>query len=476
MMRAIDLQTIADATNGQLLGENSPVNNFTLDSREVGLGDVFVAVKGDHNDGHSFVDMASKKGAIAALVERQQVVSIPQLIVQDTRQALVDIAKLNRQAFKGKVLAITGSSGKTTCKNMLSGILLTAGNVCATKGNFNNEVGLPLTVQAINDSHDFAVLEMGAAKEGDIAYLADIAQPSTTAITNIGAAHIEGFGSLENTASTKAAIYDALPDEGWAIINIDDDFSNFFMQRVQTQKDNGRLLSCSMHSAKANFFASDIQQSDSGLTFTININTAADQQVIPVALNFLGQHNIYNALLAVAMAKTLDVTNDAIIHGLSTVYPERGRLSLCQSANNLTLIDDSYNANPASMEAAIDVLNVLSQKLQKQAILVVGDMAELGTKAVEFHCHIGRYAAQQGIPHLYAVGEYAENMVSSYNQQQGSDSLEFESKLGLARYLLSDVCADALVLVKGSRSAAMDEIVDLLAVNKDHDLEGVDAC
>ena len=476
MMRAIDLQTIADATNGQLLGNNSQINNITIDSRDVGFGDMFVAVKGEHNDGHSFVDMAAQKGAIAALVEQQQPVSIPQLIVQDTRQALVDIAKLNRQAFKGKVLAVTGSSGKTTCKNMLSGILSAAGNVCATKGNFNNEIGLPLTVQAINDSHDYAVLEMGAAKAGDIAFLAEIAQPSTTAVTNIGAAHIEGFGNLEKTASTKAAIYDVLPDEGWAVINLDDDFSNFFVQRVKTQQDNGRLLSCSMRSAEANFFASDIRQGESGLTFTININTAAEQKTLPVSLNFLGQHNIYNALLAVAMAKTLDITNDEVTQGLSMVYPERGRLSLCQSANNLTLIDDSYNANPASMEAAIDVLTALSKKLQKSAILAVGDMAELGVESIEFHRHIGRYAAKQGIQGLCAVGEYAGAIVSSYDQQQGSDSLQFTSKQALARYLLSDICADSLVLVKGSRSAAMNEVVDLLAVDKESACEGVNAC
>ena len=476
MMRVIDLQTMADATNGQLLGNNSQINNITIDSRDVGLGDMFVAVKGERDDGHSFVGMAAQKGAIAALVERQQAVSIPQLIVQDTRQALVDIAKLNRQMFKGKVLAITGSSGKTTCKNMLSSILSIAGNVCATKGNFNNEIGLPLTVQAINDSHEFAVLEMGAAKAGDIAFLADIAQPSTTAVTNIGAAHIEGFGNLEETASTKGAIYDALPDEGWAVVNLDDDFSNFFVRRLKAQQDNGRLLSCSMRSAEANFFASDIRQGESGLTFTMNINTAAEQQAIPIALNFLGQHNIYNALLAVAMAKTLDVTNDHVTQGLSMAYPERGRLSLCQSANNQTLIDDSYNANPASMEAAIDVLTALSKKLKKSAILVVGDMAELGVESIEFHRHIGRYAAKQGIQRLCAVGVYAGTIVSSYDQQQGSDSLQFSSKQALAKYLLSDICGDSLVLVKGSRSAAMDEVVDLLAVDKEDNFEGVNAC
>ena len=476
MMNAIDLQTIADATNGQLLGKNNQIKNITIDSREVGLGDMFVAVKGEHDDGHGFVEMAAKKGAIAALVERQQAVSIPQLIVQDTRQALVDIAKLNRQMFKGKVLAITGSSGKTTSKNMLSGILSTSGNVCATKGNFNNEIGLPLTMQAINDSHEFAVLEMGAAKAGDIAYLADIAQPSATAVTNIGVAHIEGFGSLEETASTKAAIYDALPEEGWAVVNLDDDFSNFFVQRLKTQKDNGRLLSFSMRSAKANFFASDIRQGESGLTFTMNINTDAEQQAIPIALNFLGQHNIYNALLAVAMAKTLDITNDKVAQGLSMAYPERGRLSLCQSANNLTLIDDSYNANPASMEAAIDVLTALSEKLQKSAILVVGDMAELGVESIELHRHVGRYAAKQGIQRLFAVGEYAGTVVSSYDQQQGLDSLKFSSKQALAKYLLSDICRNSLVLVKGSRNAAMDEVVDLLAVDEEGAFKGVNAC
>ena len=470
MMSVIDLQSIADATNSQFTGVNGLVNNIVIDSRKVEQGDVFVAIKGNRHDGHGFVNIAAQKGAIGALVEEEQTVSIPQFIVHNARQALADIAKLNRQAFIGKVLAVTGSSGKTTCKNMLAAILSNAGEVCATKGNFNNELGLPLTVQAINDNHNFAVLEMGAAKSGDIAYLADIAQPSTAAVTNIGAAHIKGFGSLEKTASTKAEIYDALPDDGWAIVNIDDVFSNLFLQRVKIQKDNGRLLSCSMLSNKANFFASNIQQGEAGLTFTININTKAEQKAIPVELNFLGKHNIYNALIAVAMAKTLTITNEDIMTGLATVYPERGRLSRVKAANKLTLIDDSYNANPASMEAAIDVLSTLSKKLQKTAILVVGDMAELGDEATEFHRHIGHHAAQQGIQSLFAIGDYAGSMLSAYKLNQGALPIKFECKQVLTQCLLSSSCEGAVVLIKGSRSAAMNEIVDLLSVDKNNTL------
>tara|TARA_B100000767_G_C19763263_1_gene536212 strand:+ start:749 stop:2179 length:1431 start_codon:yes stop_codon:yes gene_type:complete len=476
MMSVIDLQAIAKVTNSQFSGKNSQVKNISIDSRKVQLGDVFIAIKGNRNDGHCFVDVAIQRGAVAVMVEKEQAVNVPQLIVKNTRQALGDIAKLNREAFNGKVVAITGSSGKTTCKNMLKAILSTVGHVCATEGNFNNEIGLPLTVQRITDSHDFAVLEMGAAKLGDIASLTDVAQPLISAVTNIGAAHIAGFGCLENTASTKSAIYNALPHDGWAIVNLDDNFSHLFLERVKAQKKNDRLLTCSLHSSEANIFATDIQQNDSGLQFTININTRSEKNLIPIELHFLGLHNIYNALLAAAMAKSLGLHDDNIAVGLSAVFPERGRLSSIQAANNLTVIDDSYNANPASVKAAIDVLATLSKQLQKPSILVVGDMAELGDEAIEHHHHVGRYAAEQGINSLYAIGVYANDVLSAYGQYNSGQLKEFKSKPVLIECLLSSECAGGVVLIKGSRSAAMDQVVDLLSINKNDSSREKSAC
>lgn len=478
MMSGIDLQMLAAASDGSLTGENTQVSGVCVDSRKVVAGDVFVALVGSQSDGHQHIDSAAQRGAVAAVVEKIQDVALPQIVVKNALYALGVIAKFNRDAYKGKVLAVTGSSGKTSCKNMLAAILQQVGNVCATQGNFNNEIGLPLTVQRLNDNHDFAVLEMGAAKLGDIDYLAGIGQPHISAITNVNEAHIGGFGSIDITAKTKGEIYDSLPADGWAIINRDDVFASDWRQRLSAQAAKGRLIECALTDSYANVFASNIEQSHEGLHFNAHVRLADTTSQLPIKMNFLGIHNVRNALMAIAMAKALAISDAKIIQGLAAVAPEAGRLCYLKGHNDLQLLDDSYNANPQSMYAAIDVLVSFCASTNgaaaKTSIAVLGDMAELGADAAAMHFNVGQYAALAGVDRIYVVGEYAAQILAGFSQEAENDKSEaqrFSNQSELIAQLLSAQCESSVVLVKASRSAAMEHVVSALVDNVSADVD-----
>ena len=473
MMSGIDLQMLAAANDSVLTGENAAVTGVCIDSRKVVNGDIFVALTGSQLDGHEYVASAAQRGAVAAIVEKIQDIPLPQIVVANSLYALGVIAKVNRDAYQGKVVAITGSSGKTSCKNMLAAVLEQVGSVCATHGNFNNEIGLPLTVQRLNENHDFAVLEMGAAKSGDISYLVGIGQPHISAITNINEAHIGGFGSIENTAKTKSEIYQNLPAEGWAVINRDDVFARDWRESLAAKAAQGRLIECALTDGYANIYASDIAQDVNGLSFNANIRLTNTTSVLPIKMNFLGIHNVRNALMAVAMAKALDVSDADIIQGLAAVAPEKGRLCRLTGRNDLQLLDDSYNANPQSMYAAIDVLVSFSGQ-EKNSIAVLGDMAELGDDAAAMHFNVGQYAALAGVDCVYVIGEFAAQTLAGFNQHSDGEATSspllaqlFNSQDELITQLLSSECESSVVLVKGSRSAAMDCVVSALNANAD---------
>jgi len=474
MMPGIDLHMLAAANDAVLSGANAPVTGVCIDSRLVGNGDLFVALKGEHVDGHNFVGSAAERGAVAAVVETVQDIALPQIIVADTQRALGVIAKVNRDAYRGKVAAITGSAGKTTCKNMLAAILSQAGNVCATQGNLNNELGLPLTVQRLEESHDYAVLEMGAAKAGDIDYLVQIGQPHVSAVTNISEAHIGGFGSLETTAQTKGEIYGALTDGGFAVINADDDFANGWYNQIERRDVAVQIIRCCLQNNDADIYASAIQQLPNGQSFIANVQGAIAAEdsksmaALPITLKLPGVHNISNALIAIAIARALDVSDQAIIDGLAGVEAEAGRLSLRSGRNNLAILDDSYNANPKAVEAAIDTfLRLPATEAANKTIAVLGDMAELGEQAAQLHYQMGQYAASRGIDQLCAIGEFAGSTLDGFTAEAASGvATEFESQQPLAEYLLDDDCMGAAVLVKGSRSAAMEQLVAKLVAGE----------
>lgn len=469
MIKGIDLQALAAANNVELIGENALVSGVCIDSRKVVNGDIFVALSGSQVDGHHYVANAAQRGAVAAVVEKIQDIALPQIVVTNTLYALAVIAKFNRAAYKGKVIAVTGSSGKTSCKNMLAAILNEVGNVCATQGNFNNEIGLPLTVQRLNDKHDFAVLEMGAAKSGDIDYLVGIGQPQVSAITNVNEAHIGGFGSIENTAKTKAEIYASLPADGWAVINRDDVFASDWRESLSVQAAKGQLIECALTDRYANVYASDIEQDIEGLRFNAHVRLANKVSQLPIKMNFLGVHNVRNALMAIAMAKASGVSDAKVIQGLAAVIPEQGRLCRLAGLNKLQVLDDSYNANPQSMYAAIDVLVSFGSSINsssiKNTIAVFGDMAELGSDAAAMHFNVGQYAALAGVSRLYVIGEFAAQTMAGFSQQADNDKSEaqrFSSRRELIARLLSSDCESSVVLVKGSRSAAMEDVVTAL--------------
>lgn len=456
MIGGTDLQGLADAMGVELRGSNAVVQGVSIDSRKVAAGDLFVALRGEHVDGHDFLAQAAGNGAIAAMVETPQAVDIAQLVVDQCETALGRIAAYNRSRFAGEVVAVTGSAGKTSCKNLIAAILGQCAAVHATVGNLNNEIGLPLTVLGINEGHGYAVLEMGAAKSGDIAYLCDIGKPTVALLTNVNQAHIGGFGSLRETAATKGEIFQSLSASGVAVINADDDFADYWRELTGDRK----TIEFSLVDSGATVYASQINASLAGVDFMLNIGN----QACAVQLPLLGEHNVRNALAAAAVAHALAIDINVIANGLRSVVPEKGRLQLLQGKNSLQLLDDSYNANPEAARAAIDVLASCGGR----TIAVFGEMGELGDQAAQCHYELGQYAAAAGINRLYAVGGHAGQTVAGF----GSNAREFDSKAGLVEELLKALHTNAYVLVKGSRFTAMDEVVSALLPDSTRNANG----
>lgn len=356
MMPNTSLLDIATASNAFLHGADGLVSSVGIDTRAIIPGGLFVALRGEHVDGHEFLSEAKNAGAVGAVVETLQAIDIPQIVVADAAVALGDIASYNRSLFKGAVVAITGSAGKTTCKNMLRSILAEVANVSATQGNLNNELGVPLTLLELDETQQYAVIEMGAAKAGDIAYLTRIARPDIGVVTNISEAHLGRFGSLQITAQTKGEIYDSLPATGVAVINLDEPFASDWQARVHARTDAPSMLSFSLSDLAADIVASNVEADLSGVRFTASGDAISPGWSIEVSLQLLGKHNVANALGSIAVAKALHISDQAIVAGLGKLNAESGRLQRRGARNALTLIDDSYNANPAAMRAAIDTV------------------------------------------------------------------------------------------------------------------------
>ncbi len=451
MMSELLLSDIASETGGQLFGEAS-VHNVCTDTREVKPGDLFVALVGEHYDGNQFVSDASKAGAVAAVVSGNVTTDIPCVKVDDTRFALGQIAKLNRQKFTGPVVALTGSAGKTTTKEMVSSILSERGAVLATEANFNNEIGVPLTLLAIDSSHQFAVVEMGASRVGDIAYLTQFAEPTIAVLTNAMAVHIEGFGSIESVAKTKGEIFESLSEDGVAIINLDEPF---FQQWLQ-QAGKASFATFSKLDTSANFYASGIRVQQDGST-VFDLHTT--RRTIGVKLAFLGEHNVLNAVAAAAAAVAAGATVDEVKKGLEAVRPVDGRLKACVYSER-TVIDDSYNASPGSVKAAIDVLSGFSGR----RCLILGTMGELGELAEGGHRDVAAYARDSGIEQLLVVGEFAPLIAEVF----GAGCLPFSDLQKLFDSIDENLDA-AVVLVKGSRSAQMERVVEALKHNNKRD-------
>jgi UDP-N-acetylmuramoyl-tripeptide--D-alanyl-D-alanine ligase len=447
-MSAMSLSSIAEETGGQLQGE-AVFNFVSTDTRTIEPGALYVALTGENFNGNRFVSGAMEKGAVAAVVSEPPSENIPHLKVADTRKALGIIARSNRRLFKGPVVALTGSAGKTTCKELVSSILQQSGAVLATRGNLNNEVGVPLTLLAIDPHHQYAVIEMGASQQGDIGYLCQFAEPDVALVTNAMPAHMQSFGSLESIARTKGEIFESLTGSGVAVINLDDPFSGQWRE----QAGECHVISFSTHDTAADVYARNINsQAVAGSEFVLSYR--AEEALIRLPL--LGAHNIANALAASAACLALGVEFGAVKAGLEHIEAVAGRLKVLKGKGGISLIDDSYNANPGAVKAAIDTLSGYDGR----TCLILGNMAELGDKAEFLHREIGSYARKKGIQQMLVVGEWAEAVVEGFGEAAICFE-DMESLLsGCDKYINSDV-----VLVKGSRSAGMERVVSCLSVD-----------
>jgi UDP-N-acetylmuramoyl-tripeptide--D-alanyl-D-alanine ligase len=454
MIAPLSLKILQQEFSWQLIGANCSFVSISTDTRTLRSGDLYVALLGDNFDGHDFIGEAIEQGACAVLSSKKMPIAIPQLIVEDTRIALAIVANTVRRQFNGTLIGLTGSAGKTTVKEMLAAILAVNGKVLATKDNLNNEIGVPLTLLQLEQCHDYAVIEMGARKPGDIRYLSQITSPDIALLLNAKPVHLDGMGSVEGVAQAKGEIFENLSSKCHAVINADDDFADFWRQRVDT----AHIITFGFK-ADAVVRAEKIEPSADSVKFNLLVNNQAQMVNLPVA----GMHNITNALAAAATAVVAGLSIGDIVKGLNSFMGVASRLNRCAGINGCTVIDDSYNANPEAMMAAIDVLTMQSGN----HILVVGDMGELGEQAAQYHFELGQYAKQAKVNRLVAVGELSRHTVAGF----GIDGEWFSSQQELVNGLVNSIKANDVVLVKGSRSAAMENVVKKIK-NPLNDLAG----
>jgi UDP-N-acetylmuramoyl-tripeptide--D-alanyl-D-alanine ligase len=446
----MQLGSMAMWAGGHLYGGDAAtgdvqVTGVAIDTRKLQAGDLFVAIKGERVDGHDYLADAAARGAVAALVTRRVDSELPQILVNDAELALGDLASAVRAQRDVRVIGITGSNGKTTVKTLVASILSRHGRTHVSAGNLNNELGLPLTLLAMPRDTEYAVLEMGAGKPGDIAYLAAIARPDIGLVTLIAPAHLARMGSIEGVAETKGALYQALPADGIAIINADDGFASFFDGLAGARRQLRYGLD-----HPADIGADIIEQRVDGSRFVLSTPRGDAEIALPLP----GRHNVANALAAAAVGLALDVPLDTIVAGLEQVPGVAGRLRREAMAAGWTLIDDSYNANPSSMAAAIDTLLLAGG----ERWLVLGDMAELGAEARALHAGVGERARECGIERLFAVGPLGAATVDAF----GAGGEHFDDKTALIAALQAQLHAGVTCLVKGSRSAGMEQVVAAL--------------
>lgn len=424
------------------------VTSVSIDTREIEQGALFVAIAGDVHDGHDYIDMAAERGAVAALVSKEISAEIPCLCVPDTVAALGELAAAWRQHFDCPVLALTGSCGKTTVKEMVAAIMRHHGEVLAPVHSFNNNIGVPLTLLRWRPEHDYVVCELGANHPGEIAYLTQMVKPTVAFINNIAPAHLEGFGSIDGVAEAKSEIYQGLAVDGVALLNLEDDYAEFCRDKIAAT--DRRYITFGL-TDKADIYATDIQSMGvSGSQF--ELVTSLGRQTVKIGL--LGQHNVLNAVAASAAAIQLGASLSAVAAGLADTQAVQRRLHSYYSPQGAHIIDDSYNANPRSVRAAIDVLSAIKGK----RILVFGNMGELGEDAELLHREIGEYAKAAGINGLYACGELAGLAAEAF----GVGGQNFATKVGLIQALQAEMDSGVTALVKGSKIEGMNEIVRAL--------------
>ncbi len=446
-MISMHLQQAASSMQGYLYGQDAIFSGCSTDTRSLRKNELFVALRGENFDGHRFVDQAFASGACGVVVEQQVDEQAPAIVVKNSRKALSDLAHYWRQQFGIPLVAVTGSNGKTTVKEMISHILRQSGEVLSTQGNLNNDIGVPLTLFRLQPGHQYAVIEMGANHAGEIDLLSHTAKPDVAVITQCAPAHLEGFGSIEGVARAKAEIFHGLSDNGVAVVNADDDYAGFWLEETR----QFRQITFAQQTAATVSATGQTLDSTSGCySFDLNIDTES----LPVSLQCVGRHNVQNSLAAAACAFALDIKPETIQQGLHTFTGVPGRLQQLAGLKNTRILDDTYNANPGSLRAAISVLCSFSG----EHWLVLGDMGELGSGGQQIHAEMGELARQAGISKLFAIGELAQAAVEAF----GRGAEHHPDHASLLQSLKSGLDEQVTVLVKGSRTMQMEKVVNEL--------------
>jgi UDP-N-acetylmuramoyl-tripeptide--D-alanyl-D-alanine ligase len=449
-MMAWRLSEIVRCAQGQLVGADREFSSVSTDTRTIQSGALFVALQGPSFDGHDFVAAAARNGAKAALVARPLPIDLPQVVVEDPLAALSEFARQWRRQFRIPLIGVTGSNGKTTTKELIGAILTQLGPTLVTRGNLNNHIGVPLTLLELTDEHRFAVIEMGANHLGEIAHLASIAEPTIGIVTNAGAAHLEGFGSLQGVATGKGELFQALPVEGVAVVNVDDKFAPLWRDSSTAE----RMLTFGFEQP-ADFMAHRVREITVVAGFRCDFDLVTPDGTVAATLPLAGLHNLRNALGAAAAACAAGASIEQIVVGFAAMKTVAGRLELKPAINGAFLVDDSYNANPSSLKAGLDALRGFAGVRW----LVLGEMKELGDSTDELHAEVGRYARQSGIERLLAVGESSRFAVEAFGPG-GRWFADLDALIAEARASLTSGVA---VLVKGSRANRLERVSAALA-------------
>lgn len=446
----MNLSELQKILNGEIFGQDVTIQNLTTDSKTANAGDLYVARKGANLDGHDFIAEAVSHGAIAAMVERKIAIDLPQIIVPNSTKALGILAAWKRRNFHNPVLAITGSCGKTTTKEVLANILRQTADVFVNIKSFNNAVGLPLTMWHLKPEQKFAVIEVGANHHGEISALMQLVKPvKVAAITNAEACHLEGFGDVPGVARAKAEIFEGLATDGIAILNRDSDYFSYWQSIIKGKQSLSFGLT-----PQADIYAENLTFKHEYCEFTLHTPTGS----CPILLALPGKHNIMNALTAVAAAYAVGVDLENIKNGLEQARPVMMRQVVHVGFNDAKIIDDTYNANPKAVAAALEVL----MRENGRKIFVFGGMRELGDESAKWHNYIGKLARDLGVEALFVCGQFADDTAKGF----GSAANVFVSQDELVAALKPILDNNSVVLVKGSRGAEMEKVVAQLKMKE----------
>ncbi len=448
-MMKMSLNEVSLHVEGDLSGQDIEISSVSIDTRTLSEGDLYIAIKGQNFDGHTFITKAEQVGASAVLVEHEVDSKLPQIIVKDTHLALAELAGAWNIKADVKAIGITGSNGKTTVKEMIAGILNIDATVLYTKGNLNNDIGVPLTLLRLDKDHQYAVIEMGANHAGEIKYSSHYVQPTVAVITNVGSAHIEGFGSLEQTARAKGEIIESLQKDGVAVLNKDDEFYPLWSEMAEDRK----TVTFGLNKT-ADIRAEDIAFNSQNNEFETCFKLVTADESKAIKLSLAGEHNVSNALAAAASCLSVGIGLQQVKQGLESMQSVIGRLQSLETKQGTTVIDDTYNANPSSLKVALDVLNTC----KGEHWVVLGALGEMGTETLKIHREMGELIKSNNVVRLLTIGSDAETTSQAF----GKGATFFSSQAALIAMLKENLKGVESVLIKGSRAQKMEQVVAAL--------------